>query len=220
MDRNPGTPERRDAFAVRDLDQKQMATISADPNLTVEGKRAAMAGPHLTAKAKVAALGQAEQDRLATDTVKAENLLFDRSPSMAGSDAISARDAADRAEQLRTPADAAKLLGRAHATGDTALAGAVAAHAHGQGWGQVVATHAATSRARQAAYDGLMASGAPGGRSDQMTRRMVFSVPPPTELAGLRDAQLRTLAGQDAPPRPTTTCGARGPPRSVLASPD
>lgn len=113
---------------------RRVEEIKGNGDLNEDAKRRLMAEAYEAASAEMDAVRdgwtqatQARRKTLARD-------LFGAS-SVSGADAISMRDAADRAAQLESPDDAAALLRRADNSGDTVLTRAIAQHAFDQASG-------------------------------------------------------------------------------------
>ncbi len=120
---------------------------------------------------------------------------------MSGVDAVSFRDAQDRAAQLEDAQQAAVLLDRAVQSGDHHLAQAVAEKAYsnasglfGGQWADVLNQYAA---ARPWAADKLNEYGDALWQGDSFNAAMTFGVPRPTGLSDhLTEGQLQALAEQ------------------------
>ena len=122
-------------------------------------------------------------------------------------DRISTRDAADRAERLATPDEAAALLTRAELSGDEPLARAVAAHAFTQytsgsslgaqqaEWAGVVNAYSARRPGESEAVSELAAIAQASTVPQAFAESMYFYVPVPHELDGISAGQLESLAG-------------------------
>lgn len=96
---------------------------------------------------------------------------------------MSFRDAVDRAAQLADSEAAAATLKRALEHGDTVLARAVAAHAHGKRWHDVTASYA--QQVGQSA-DLEELNDIPSGGLTKMATNVLFSVQTPIELQTVR----------------------------------
>lgn len=112
---------------------------------------------------------------------------------------MSFRDAADRAAQLTNPDVAAATLKRALEHGDTVLARAVAAHAHGRGWHDVTESYA--QQVGQAA-DLEALNDIPSGGLTKTAMNLLFLVPTPPEVQTARgtcsSGELELIAAGEA----------------------
>lgn len=150
---------------------------------------------------KVASVKRADREAADRAGQRAEELAFKPPASERGDAAavMAARDARDRARQLRKPSEAHTLLDEAQAAGDSSLARAVAHHSYRMGWHDVTGKWAETQP--PAIMDHLNdAAGAANlrGPAGTVARSMAYHLPVPTELSGLGDGQLRQLAAQAA----------------------
>lgn len=206
---------RERAQGIREKYTEKVAAIREDRNLSEEGRSRKLAEAWADAKAKLDGLGQQESDLLTGRRGDLERQLFGgsvRSTGMdAGAAAISARDAADRADQLTKPADAAAALRRAESDGDAVLARAIMRHA-------VRSAEAAPVREAAAAWEGvartyldahpaLMPTVEELAEIEDLTKRQVFSpftLPQPHGVAPryLNEAQGLTARQSVAAPAP------------------
>jgi hypothetical protein len=130
--------------------------------------------------------------------------------SVSGADAISTRDAADRAAQLPNADEALSLLDRAELTGDDHLARAVAAHAYqasqdwlgGQDWSRVVDAYIQT-RPDVAEKLQQLSDLRSNTTRDAINFAGYTYLLKPDELSRLSDGQIAALAGEETPaPQP------------------
>ncbi|MCU1682473.1 MAG: hypothetical protein JWQ81_3212 [Amycolatopsis sp.] len=192
------TPERVAAARLRTTAEQQCAATRARTDLSDLGKAADIAATHLGVKAKLTDLAQSEQDRRAADRNAAETALFGlpRSP-LSGADAVSQRDAADRAAALATPDSAAALLDRAQRGNDQHLASAVAQRAAQDGWRGVLAQYVGDNQGKQDALDVISEHKATvGTTADKLTRDMIFRGGTPPEVKGMSPQKVKALADQ------------------------
>lgn len=99
--------------------------VEADPELTSEGKTAALSKAFDEASARMAALKGSHAEETAVSELDIQRLLFGAS-NLSGADAVSQRDAMARAAQVQSPDEAFKLLQQAEWSGDVQLERAVA----------------------------------------------------------------------------------------------
>jgi len=166
------TTEKANAIGMRF--NSDVTRIRESSDLTAEAKQRHIAERYDKARAEMTEL-RSGWEKKAADREKALTRDLFGSSTAVGSDAISFRDAADRATQLDRPSDALAMLRPAGNTGDTVLARAVAQHAFeqlsnplgGHLWQKVVATYAenfAISRLEGRGADRAPARGEPAGQ--------------------------------------------------------
>lgn len=176
-------------------------SIRTNGDLTIEARNKYLAQAYIEA---VNAMMVLQSTFTSTQTAVADTSERDifGAVSSLGADAISARDADDRAARVETPAEAQELLDRAEQNGDTVLARAIALRAYrasrseplGQAvWGEVVEGYAeghpdaaaAMAKIDQARRDDVAAN---------VQSMFIFAVPKPGDLARYTDYQLRAMA--------------------------
>ena len=191
----------------------QVKAIRQDANLSEQGKRRDLAELYVQQKQTSAELRSIE-DRQRADRLRELDRVIYGGPSSDPGEIISARDAADRADALESPADARRLLARADRTGDKLLASAVARRASEAGWRQVLADYAASRpRAREALDelrqlqgDPLSAQSRARAIEDRIVREATYGgAARPAELAGMSDAAAAHLATDPEPPAEPNT---------------
>lgn len=121
------TPERDRGRKIQERHNATVAEVQADTDLTTEAKSRRLAQAYVKAAAELGDLRAEERDRLARREAELERHLF--GALNRPEDAISSRDAQDRAERLTTPAEAGEALRRAEQADDQVLAGAITHHA-------------------------------------------------------------------------------------------
>lgn len=129
------THDRERAAEVRRRYDATIKRLREDSDLTPEARNRRMAEEWAKARKELDGLQAAERTRLAERETLLERRLFGADSVQDSSQAISSRDAQDRAGRLTDPREAAQLLARAEANGDEALAKAVAYHAINQSRG-------------------------------------------------------------------------------------
>jgi hypothetical protein len=197
----------RPADKVRDSAEAAYERTRGDRSLNSDARLARVAKTYVSTRDELqmmqgasgvnaqAALAAAKRNLFGTD-----DLVRNGSPADAAAIAVSYRDAQDRAARIETPEEAAELLARAEESGDELLARAVGAHVlarsplHALGFGGAfdgVAEQYLNARPAQAqAYDDLVRLNHAGSVTDMWE----FVSPKPTELSGMNDAQIETLA--------------------------
>lgn len=120
------TPERQQARSVRQRYTTTITALRSNQDLTDRPRTRRIAELSAELRKNLQNLKAAERTRLQAELSKGEKELFsglrlhwDSSPQ----DAVSVRDAVDRAGRCRTPEEALKLLEQAQAVGDPALEG-------------------------------------------------------------------------------------------------
>ena len=147
--------ERGKVTAIQRRLRERHAAISADPNLSPQGKRALRAREQLAAEAAHKAIIDASDVRTARASRDAYFRTFGMKATGA-SDVLADRDARQFAAKLDKPGDALRELASADARGDTSLATAIAERAWkqrgrtdlGGQWEKVVQAFADSSPAR------------------------------------------------------------------------
>ncbi len=176
--------------------------LKARRDLSDEGRRRQLAKAYTRAQddlRKVRAETEANRDARHQQLM---GQLFKNPDSRDPSSAISYRDAQDRAEALRTPAEALELLNRARRSGDALLVTAVAMRSLDQAmgalgnsaWGEVVDTW---SQGESSFVDAALTELGELHRTspaDLIGRAAQHSVPKPSELAGV--GNLHKLAAE------------------------
>lgn len=142
---------RDEATAIHDQRDRAVNAAMNDPNLSSQGVRVRAARAQLAAQQAMDGLRATFEGGAALTGADLARRLFG-SDSVSGADAVSVRDAADRASQLNDPDDAMRLLQTAQMTGDAVLAKAVARQAFAQasgpmalfggGWAEVLDNYA------------------------------------------------------------------------------
>jgi hypothetical protein len=194
------SPEERGKVEalMRRLKQRQ-AAISADPNLSPEGKRALQAREQLAAEQAHRELIQASDARHQRDTRDAYYKAFGLRATSA--DAVLAdRDARQFAEGLKSPTAALKALAAAELRGDVSLSRAIAERAwhersgdvDGQ-WHKVVTAYAEGDPARNKSL-GSLAELTDDSYSDRFYRNL-------TRPEDLQRGSIEAIAAQ-ADPQP------------------
>lgn len=197
--------------------------VRADQNLSGDGKQRQLARLYATTRATLKDYQVAERKAVAARRADLERDVLGASLT-AGSNAISARDAADRAALCKTPAAALDLLRRADASGDDTLSRAIARRAtemwHGQpgptvaAWENVFAEYLATRPQLVPAVDEL-------GAIEQMETQSVISpytVSKPIDVDG--DVLAAAVRGEFDAPERTTAGPLRDPSRMETTAAD
>lgn len=118
-------PVKVEADAIRASLDRRVKDIASNRDLTAEARIRMATDEHVDAKQKMDDLRQrvaSERDR---KQKAAASRLLGGATRLSGADAISMRDATERAERLEGAADARKLLDRARSNGDETLVRAI-----------------------------------------------------------------------------------------------
>lgn len=118
-------PVTAEAESIRVGLDRQVKRIAADPDLTDEARVRQVSEAHAVAAQSMDDLrSRVTAERERKQKAAASRLLGSTS-AVSGADAISMRDATERAERLESAADARKLLDRARSNGDETLVRAI-----------------------------------------------------------------------------------------------
>jgi hypothetical protein len=180
---------------------QSVAAVQSNDNLSAEGRRKQLATDYLdamTAMKKLRESLEAEEEQTADDL----SVDLFGSASSLGADAISVRDADDRAAQLKTKDEALALLTRAESNGDQVLARAIALRAFtkaqqplgGSAWASVLDTYTA-SRPVIATKMAKLAEARRSSVEKSFGRSIIFSPNKPRELERMSDSQIQAAAG-------------------------
>jgi sugar phosphate isomerase/epimerase len=203
----------KDMDEVHDYVAARTRRARADKHLTPEGRQARIAGAWSRANRAAAQMQQGADDANAERFRKLTRTAFigPSSGPATPDEAISRRDAADRAAQITDPREALEILQRASDHGDEHLAAAVGYHAFqqqqvvnrltggkdsGQEWRSVVAAYAADRPAAAEAITELSDLASPNGVNRQLHNAMRYVVPKPAEIENLSDEEINRLASE------------------------
>lgn len=188
------------AAAIQATMNAKVASIRNNGELSPDGKRKAMARAYVEAEQGMTKLREAWQGNAAASSETLSKDLFGAA-STAGMDAISARDADDRAAQLENARDAIALLERAEENGDKVLSRAIAQRAYRErgnvfgGWDRVLDAYLEIHpdvREKLVSLDNARRSTV----QTNLMAGMIFSVPKPSEINDLRTTHaLSAFAG-------------------------
>jgi hypothetical protein len=187
-----------DYDSVRERIARVQQRLNADVNAirdnrgyTDQGRRREIAKATLQAKTQVA---QIRAEHVADRTKrrdKFERLAFGLVGDVDAGTLIAVRDAEERAEKITTEADAAAMLHRATQTNDASLASAIGLRAYSRGWTDV-ANSWATAWDKTAYIEQF--EDIPSGKNTNVADSLIFRVPTPQEVAGLKDAEIQRVA--------------------------
>lgn len=176
-----------------------VTAIRSNGDLTEEARLRRLAQAWTNAEANMGTLRHSWQG---TSQVSAESLskqVFGAADT-SGADAISVRDADDRASRLEDAGDALSLLRRAEDNGDVVLSRAIAQHAFGRrneffggDWAGVVDAYSA-AHPEVAAKILELANLRTDSINTGLASAFVFSIHKPSELDSVRASEMATLA--------------------------
>ncbi|WP_216587524.1 hypothetical protein [Streptomyces brasiliscabiei] len=190
------TATAADIRAERD---RALAHIRGRRDLTGQAKQIAVARAQRSAEQKLEALLQADTERFHRQRNFLERKLFGGDDST-GYNAMSARDAREKAAQLTDPREAAEAFQRAQRAGDTDMVKAIAAHAAdlagtnlvGAAWQPIVTAYSETTPGKRDTYQELANLRQPNTGTDWQ-----YAIDTPSELGRLTAAQVTQLADSD-----------------------
>ncbi|BCL20296.1 hypothetical protein ACPCBX_13620 [Streptomyces tuirus] len=198
------TPEQ-----IREAYGRQVEKIRNRQDLTPQAKQVAMARAHRDASARIAAARDADRQQYETRKEQLEKRLFGNR-ELSGTDALSARDARERAATYTHPDEALAAYKRAERDGDRDMMRALGSWAAdqaalpilGDAWRPLVETHATATPGYAANLEELRSLREPGTYDDA-----TYVTPAvPSELGRMSPQQVNTLAdseltvyGNDAP---------------------
>lgn len=180
--------------------------IRADKRLTPEAKRAAIAREYLQAKNEIRALQSAEATERSSRQNELKKSLFGLEGFTTAQDAISYRDAQDRADSIPVNAEdrALTLLRRAELSGDSILTKALINRALEAGWVQVANSYIEANPVQGQRLEELWALQDPDPMSPaalqaQITSEATFEVPKPDEISSYAsDNTIEAIAASDS----------------------
>jgi hypothetical protein len=196
------------AETIRQRLEAKLTAIRSNMDLSQQGRRRLIAAAYKDAAGKLSDLSE-NFDRTASLTAEQTARDLFGGSYLTGADAISQRDAEDRAAQLENGDQALALLARAQRNGDQHLARAVASVAFERSqhpltaptWQPVVQAFADANPGTAAKLQQLADL-----RRDQttngLTNAILLSTPKPSELDGLNDGQIQELADSPDAPSP------------------
>lgn len=172
------------ADRIRSHFEAESQAIQSNPDLTPDASRRLISEAHASAKSDMKELRDSWRG---SSNDAASKALADilKGGSYTSTDAISSRDAQDRAARLESQPDAIELLTRARLSGDDVLVGAIAAEAWrrsqtvflGAGWLRVLDTYIDGDSVRASRVARLKEAGSqPNGEFDLQTT-LLFSLP-------------------------------------------
>ena len=187
------------AAAIHAAMNADMQAARNNPDLSLEGRRNQIARVYGEAKRDMDALQAKWASNSTTTAVSLTQQLFGAT-STSGADAISARDADDRAAQIETGAQALALLERAENNGDGVLARALAQRAFsergnffGSDWDPVLERYLSTRPGVAKKMEDLAAA-ARASIASGIQSAGVFFIVEPTEILGMSPTTIRAAA--------------------------
>ncbi|MEV7983340.1 hypothetical protein [Streptomyces sp. NPDC086519] len=179
--------------------QRGLDNVRARQDLTPQAREVAIARAYRAARDGLARAQQSDADRYRRQRALLERQLFGGDDS-SGYNALSARDAREKAAQLTDPREAHAAFQRAQRDGDTDYAKAIAARAAdlasqpivGQAWQPIVASYVQGNDRRAKAYQELAELADPSSGLD-----FTYILPKPREIDAYQDHQIDAIAGSD-----------------------
>lgn len=210
------TKQVDDAAQVRSHHAGVVDAIRRNPQLTDAGKRQQISAATDEAQAAVRGLKAQHRDGLAKRREALDAKLFGTARGLTGSAMISYRDAADRAEQVKSADAAQSMMRRAVAAGDAEVAAALAHRAveladslSGQGWADVFNQWLDTRRATLPDVDDVVAELSDIDADLRGNDLLTFALSSPPETAGRNGAWSAVDASQPQTQHvPNPTAGA------------
>ena len=191
------TPTRQRMIDLRAAYRQALDSIRGDASLSELGRQQLMARAWRNTKDELARLSQVDFDTQVARFNELERQVFGAS-TVSGADAVSFRDATDRADKLENPDAALRALGNAELSGDAILAKAIVMRAWLAGWNPVVDQYAVN---HPTVTDKLVELGTLRENLDSAASRlaggMAGSLARPTEIANLSLAEIQDYANAD-----------------------
>lgn len=171
------------AESIRNRLESTVKAVKADADLTPEGQHRKIDEAHQSAKSQMDELRVGWKATKEKNAESAVREVFG-APHASGADAISVRDAEDRASSLETANEARDLMARAKRNGDTTLERAIAREAYqrnndqlgGHHWAQIlddyIADRPVAAKKLQALRDN-----SPGSFESEFSNTLMFSLP-------------------------------------------
>ncbi|MER5259742.1 hypothetical protein [Streptomyces sp. NPDC002855] len=185
---------------IREAYGRQVEKIRARQDLTDQARQVAMARAHQAATARIQAALDADRQQYQTRRTQLEKRLFGNK-ELGGTDALSARDARERASQYTHPDEALAAYQRAKRDGDKDMMRALGSWAAdqasmpllGEAWMPLVESHAAATPGYAENLRELRGLQEPGGFMDA-----TYASPDvPSELGRMTVQQVNSLAGSE-----------------------
>lgn len=185
--------------SIRAERDRALSRIRGRRDLTQQAKQVSVARVHQDAERKMAALLEENQASYQRQRAMLERKLFGGDDST-GYNALSARDAREKAAAITDPREAFAAFQRAQRAGDVDMVKAIASHAadhsqvkiFGDAWQPIVAAYAETSPGKADTYKQLAELQQPNSGGDWS-----YALDTPSELGRLSAAQVLKLAGSD-----------------------
>ncbi|MEU6114901.1 hypothetical protein ABZ840_10280 [Streptomyces sp. NPDC047117] len=182
--------------------QADVEGVRGRRDITPQAKRVAIARAYAQARDKLRAAQQADVDAYQSKRTGLERRLFGAEKAT-GTDAISRRDARDRAKKFEDPTEAIGAFKHAQRDGDSVLAQAIALHAAEMAtspvgrvdpkWQGVVSAYAESSPGKADIYRELTELRSP----TTFAEAPYYSVMKPSELGVMKEPDIDRLAATD-----------------------
>lgn len=191
------TPNRQKIIDLRRAYNAALTDVRGDATLSELGKTQMIARAWTNTRAEIARLEQLDFDTTVKRYNDLERQVFGTSAT-SGADAVSFRDASDRADKLDNADTAMRALGNAELSGDNVLAKAVILRAWQANWTAVVDRYAVnhpTVTDKLAELAGLRKT--LDSRASRLGGKVGASLIKPPELQGKMPDEIRRLAEAD-----------------------
>jgi len=191
------TPTRQRMNEIRTAYRQALDDIRGDASFSELGRQQLIARAWRNTRDELARLSQLDFDSRVARFNELERQVFGVS-AVSGADAVSFRDATDRADKLKYITDATKALGTAELSGDAILAKAIVMRAWQAGWTAVVDQYAVT---HPTVTDKLVELGTLredlDSRASRLAGGMAGALPRPSEIANLSLSEVQQYADAD-----------------------
>lgn len=185
--------------SIRAERDRRLASVRGRRDLTSQAKQVSVARIQQDAEQKMAAVLEESTASYERQRAFLERKLFGGEDST-GYNALSARDAREKAAALSDPREAQAAFQRAQRAGDTDMVKAIAAHAAdlsqvpvlGDAWQPIVSAYGQTSPGKADTYKQLTELQRPNSGTDWS-----YALDTPSELGRLSAGQVMQLAGSD-----------------------
>ncbi|MGW3408079.1 hypothetical protein [Streptomyces sp. NPDC000888] len=186
--------------SIRAAYDRKLTNLRGRQDLSGQARQVAIARAYQEAQQQLGRLHQADTDHYHRQRNYLERKLFGSTTDVNGTNALSSRDARERAANYSDPIEAATAFNRAMRDGDTDMQRAIAAHAAEQGshetappgWTAIVKHYATSTPSKQDTFNELSNMQEPGLGMD-----FTYMVPSPSELGRLTAYQVTQLADSD-----------------------
>ncbi|MCX5211472.1 hypothetical protein OG689_19625 [Kitasatospora sp. NBC_00240] len=175
----------------------QVERINANKTLNDHARRVYIARAYATARDQATALREKAEQQVRDRQTRLEKQLYGAAGSNDPGAVLARRDAHERAAQLDDPREASAALKRAERDGDTSMAQAIAARAVEWGWADLINEYAATRPNWAGNMRALQELPDVDSGPAKLRAAITYGVPQPSELNGLPEYSVNSLAATD-----------------------